>query len=123
MGRIIGRLAAIAVFLFVQAGFAFAAEIKVFSTIGVKSVLEELMPKFEKATGNKVTITWGTAALLMKRVQDGEVPDVLILIKGNIDALQRTARSPGSDLIFSKSIFAVGVKAARRSRTSRRPRR
>jgi len=31
-----------------------AAEIKVMSTNGVKSVLEELVPQFEKATGHKL---------------------------------------------------------------------
>jgi molybdate transport system substrate-binding protein len=107
-----GRLAAIAVFLFAQASFASAAEIKVFSTVGVKSVLEEIIPKFEQATGNKVAITWSTAALLMKRVEAGEQVDALILIKGNIDALQKAGKiMPDTDLIFSKSIFAVGIKA------------
>ncbi len=57
MGRIIGRLAAIAVFVFAQAGIVSAAEIKVYSTIGVKSAIEDLAPKFEKATGNTLNIT------------------------------------------------------------------
>lgn len=112
MGNIIGRLAAIAVFLFAQASFASAAEIKVFATVGVKSVLEEIIPKFEKATGNKVAITWSTAALLAKRVQAGEQADALILIKGNIETLQKEGKIvPGTDVIFTKSIFAVGIKA------------
>jgi molybdate transport system substrate-binding protein len=112
MGKNIGRLAAIAVFLFAQAGPVSAAEIKVFATVGVKSVLEEIIPKFEKATGNKVAITWSTAALLMKRVQSGEQADALILIKGNIETLQKEGKiMPGTDVIFTKSIFAVGIKA------------
>src|SRR5665213_3393101 len=112
MGTIIGRLAAIAVFLLAQAAVASAAEIKVFSTVGVKSVLEVLVPKFEKATGHKLTITWSTAALLAKRMQAGEQADTLILIKGNLGTLQKEGKiMPGTDVIFSKSIFAVGVKA------------
>jgi molybdate transport system substrate-binding protein len=112
MGRNIGRLAAIAVLLFAQAGLISAAEIKVFATVGVKSVLEEIIPKFEKATGNKIAITWSTAALLMKRVQAGEQADALILIKGNIETLQKEGKIvPGTDVIFTKSIFAVGIKA------------
>ena len=112
MGRNFGRLAAIAVFLFAQAGLVSAAEIKVFATVGVKSVLEEIIPKFEKATGNKIAITWSTAALMMKRVQAGEQADALILIKGNIETLQKEGKIvPGTDVIFTKSIFAVGIKA------------
>ena len=112
MGRTIRRLAAIAVFLLAQAALASAAEIKVFSTVGVKSVIEELAPKFEKATGHKLAITWSTASLLAKRVQAGEQADALILIKGNLETLQKEGKiMPGTDVIFSKSIFAVGVKA------------
>ena len=95
-----------------QATFASAAEIKVFSTVGVKSVLEELVPKFEKASGHKLTITWSTAALLAKRVQAGEMADALILIKGNVETLLKDGKiAPGTDTLFAKSIFAVGVKA------------
>jgi molybdate transport system substrate-binding protein len=112
MGRTIRRLAAIAVFLLAQAALASAAEIKVFSTVGVKSVLEDLVPKFEKASGHKLAITWSTASLLAKRVQAGEQADALILIKGNLETLQKEGKiMPGTDVIFSKSIFAVGVKA------------
>jgi molybdate transport system substrate-binding protein len=112
MGSTIRRLAAIAVFLLAQAALASAAEIKVFSTVGVKSVLEDLVPKFEKATGHKLAITWSTASLLAKRVQAGEQADALILIKGNLETLQKEGKiMPGTDVIYSKSIFAVGVKA------------
>ena len=93
MSRTMGRLAAIAVFLIAQAGLASAAEIKVFSTIGVKGALEELTPQFEKASGHKLNIIWSTAALLAKRVQSGEQADAMILIKSNIETLPRTARS------------------------------
>jgi molybdate transport system substrate-binding protein len=112
MGRTVRRLAAIAVFLLAQAAFASAAEIKVFSTVGVKSVLEDLAPKFEKATGHKLAITWSTASLLAKRVQAGEQADALVLIKGDVETLKTAGKiMPGTDVIFSKSIFAVGVKA------------
>lgn len=65
MRRTMGRIAAIAVSLLAQADLASAVEIKVFSTIGVQSALEELAPKFEKATGHKLNITWATAAILV----------------------------------------------------------
>ncbi len=112
MSKHIGRLAAIAAFCIAPAAFAQAAEIKVFSTVGVKSVLEEVVPTFEKASGHKLNITWSTAALLTKRVQDGETPDAVILIRGNVDTLLKDGKiAPGSDATFGKSIFAVGVKA------------
>ena len=112
MTRTTSRLAAIATLLLLQAALATAAEIKVFSTIGVKSVLEELIPKFEHATANKVSITWSTAALLEKRVHAGEQADALVLVKSNVDNLLKDGKiASGTNVVFTKSIFAVAVKA------------
>jgi len=106
-----GRIAAIAVFLLAQAGLVSAAEIKVFSTIGVQSALEELAPKFEQASGHKLNVTWATAAILVKRVQAGESADLYVLTKQSLDALiadgKTTARTDGA---FASSGMAVVVK-------------
>ena len=69
-----------------------AAEIKVYSTIGVKSVLEELAPKFEKATGNKLNISWGLISSFTKKAQEGDVPDVLIVSRASIDSLTKDGK-------------------------------
>ena len=112
MTRMIGRLAAIAALFLLQTALAGAAEIKVFSTTGVKSVLEELIPKFEKETGNKLVLTWSTGALLTKRVQAGEQADALILIDSNVSTLLKDGKVvPGTETLFAKSIFAVGIKS------------
>lgn len=71
---------------------ASAAEIKIYSTIGMGSVLKELQPKFEQASGHKLNITWGLAGPLAKRVADGESPDALVAIRGGIDALITSGR-------------------------------
>src|SRR5476651_2831344 len=102
MNMKVGRIAAIASFLLASASFASAAEIKVFSTIGVQAALEELAPKFEKETGNKLTITWGTAAILVKKVQAGESADLLVLTKQGLDELIKGNKvAPGSDASFA----------------------
>ena len=110
MGKNACRLAAIAVFLFVQAGFASAAEIKVYSTIGVKSALEDLAPKFEKATGNKLNISWGLISGFTKKAQEGDVPDVLIVSRPSIDSLTKDGKIAAGGVTLGKSIFAFGVK-------------
>ncbi|MGB8050067.1 MAG: molybdate ABC transporter substrate-binding protein [Pseudolabrys sp.] len=111
MNRAMGRLAAIAVFLIAQAGLVKAAEVKVFSTIGVQAALEELAPKFEQATGSKLNITWATAAILVKRVQAGETADLMVLTKQSLDALTKDNKATaGADAIFASSGMAVVVK-------------
>ena len=111
MSRTMSRLAAIAVFLIAQAGFVNAAEVKVFSTIGVQAALEELAPKFEQATGHKLNITWATAAILVKRVQAGETADLMVLTKQSLDALTKDNKATvGTDAVFASSGMAMVVK-------------
>ena len=87
------------------------AEIKVYSTIGVKSALEELGPKFEKATGNKLNITWGLISGFTKKAQEGDVPDVLVVSRAGIDSLIKDGKiASGSDATLAKSVFAIAVK-------------
>ena len=90
---------------------AAAAELKVYSTIGVQAALEELAPKFEKASGHKLTITWATAAVLVKRVQGGETADLMVLTKQSLDALVKDGKaSAGADATFASSGMAMVVK-------------
>ena len=60
---------------------------KVFSAIAVQSVVEELVPAFERAHGCELDLTWATAPLLQKRLQAGEMADALILNRAVTDAL------------------------------------
>lgn len=69
-----------------------AADVLVFSTIGVRSVLEELTPAIEQATHHRLVITYGLASVLAKRVRAGEAPDVLISTRADIDALGKSGR-------------------------------
>jgi len=68
-------------------GIADAAEIKVVGSPGTREPYTLLVPGFEKATGHKVTTTWGGVAALAKRVADGEVADVVMLPAAQIDDL------------------------------------
>ncbi|HEY6859547.1 MAG TPA: molybdate ABC transporter substrate-binding protein [Pseudolabrys sp.] len=111
MTKTVARIVAAAALLLVQAGFSSAADIKVFSTIGVQSALEELAPKFEKTSGHKLNITWGTAAILVKRVQAGETADLMVLTKQSLDALTKDGNATaGTDATFASSGMAIVVK-------------
>jgi molybdate transport system substrate-binding protein len=89
---------------------AAAAEIKVYSTVGVKSALEELAPKFEQATGNKLNISWGLISGFTKKAQEGDVPDVLIVSRGGIDGLTKDGKIAAGAPTLGKSLFAFGIK-------------
>jgi molybdate transport system substrate-binding protein len=64
-----------------------AAEVKVLSTNALKTAIEELAPQFEKATENKVAITWGTAATLKVEIEKGAPVDLAVLTDAGVDDL------------------------------------
>lgn len=68
-----------------SATVANAAEIKVFCTNGVRAVVEELLPQFEKTTGNKVVISFEPSTQIKKRIDAGETFDVAFMTTTLID--------------------------------------
>jgi len=98
--------------LLAPAASAGAADLAVYSTIGVKNAFEELAPRFEKDSGTKLNITWSTGTMLAKRIAGGETADVLIAAPAEVDGLVKAGKlDPGTPAIVSRVIFAVGAKA------------
>jgi len=90
---------------------ASAAEIKALATIALQSVMEDLAPRFEKASGHKVSIAFGLGVPLAKRVQEGEAADLLLGPRGSIDGLIKAGRlEPGSDINLARSSVGVAVR-------------
>ena len=103
--------AAIVAAVALVAGTAGAAEIKLSSSNAVKTVLEELVPQFEKATEHKVKITLGTAAGLKASIEKGEAFDVAILTGAGIDGLIKDGKvAAGSRADIARSGIGVAVK-------------
>jgi molybdate transport system substrate-binding protein len=61
--------------------------IKVLSTIGMRTVLEEVTPAFERANGVTVTRVYDSSIALMKRIAAGETGDAAVFTAGAIDEL------------------------------------
>jgi molybdate transport system substrate-binding protein len=67
-----------------------------------------LIPDFEKSSGHKVTIAYGTAGAVADRVQKGEAADIVISSVPLIDQLQAQGKVvSGSRVIIAK--VGVGV--------------
>jgi len=91
------------------------ADLVVFSTIGVRSAAEQLFTQFAKASGHKLAVTWGTAPMLVKRIEGGDTADVVILSRGGIDALQKQGKiTHGTDTTLASSGVGIAVKAGAR---------
>jgi molybdate transport system substrate-binding protein len=87
-----------------QAPTAEAAEIKVLSALGIKAAMEELIPKFERASGHRLVVTFAPLGAAMKLLQSGETADVVILPQQGMD-----------DLINDRTVHADGVRLLARS--------
>ena len=84
---------------------------KVFSTIAIQGVVEQLVPAFEKAHGCTLDFTWATAPLLLKRLQAGEKADALLLNRAAVDTLLASGGIvAGSDVVLASSATAIAVK-------------
>jgi molybdate transport system substrate-binding protein len=89
-----------------------AAEIKVLSTVGMLPATPELIAHFERATGHKVVVTYGLAAVLKQNFLDGATADVLILTSPIVEDLAKLGKVvPGSKVDVARSGVGVGVKA------------
>lgn len=87
-------------------------ELKVFSSMAVRAVLESLVPGFEADHDVRLDIAWNTAPALVKRLQAGEQADVMILNRAGMDTMLREGRVlAGSEATLASSATALAVRA------------
>jgi molybdate transport system substrate-binding protein len=92
-------------------GSASGDEIKVLCSNGIKPVLEELVPAFERDGNSKVSITYGVSASLARQIEGGEPFDVAILTESLIDqAVERSRIRRDSRALLARSAMALGVR-------------
>jgi len=98
-------------FLLVLGIKAEAAELKVLSAFGMQSVMEDLGPKFERATGHKLAISFATGGATVKRAQDGESADVVIALRQGIDSLVKNGKAAADNVtVVAHSGIVVAVR-------------
>jgi molybdate transport system substrate-binding protein len=76
-----------------------AAEVKVLTSVALTAALNELAPRFEKATADKLNIVYGLAAEMKKRVLDGETADVILITRPMMDDLQKQNKLAAGTLV------------------------
>jgi len=89
-----------------------AGEVKVLSTIGVRSVVEELAPQYEQKTGNKLAITFGIANDLKRQIEAGEAFDLAILTAVVADDMIKQGKLVGATRTdVARGGIGIAVKA------------
>jgi molybdate transport system substrate-binding protein len=90
-------VAASILFLLSYRSAVYAAEIRVIATPSVSGIFEQLVPGFEKATGNKLVVQYGLVAAQKQRIEAGDfdlaiTPSEVLdaeIAQGKIDAHSR----------------------------------
>ena len=99
------------VFLVSVARTADAAEIKVLSALGIKAVMDDLGPKFERSTGHKLAVTFAPLGAAVKFVQGGQAADVVIIPQRGMDGFVKDGKvNVGSVRLLARSGMAVAVR-------------
>lgn len=86
------------------------ANLKVFTSNGQRSVMAELLPKFEQSTGHRVEASFDPGQIMMRRIASGETADVILLGSSALDDLAREGKIvAGSKRAFSRCGIGVAV--------------
>jgi molybdate transport system substrate-binding protein len=84
---------------------------KALCTNGVKSVMLDLVPAFERTSGTKIVITLGSANGLLKELESGAAGDLAILTAEAIDDLIKHGKVvTGSRVDLARSGIGVAVR-------------
>jgi molybdate transport system substrate-binding protein len=99
------------------AGTASAAEVRVMISGGLTAAFKELVPEFERTTGNKVLTAYGpsmgtTVNAIPVRLERGEPADVLIMVGYALgDLIKQGKVNADSRVDLVKSPIGIAVKA------------
>ena len=106
------KMTAAAAAIAAMATSAQAADIKVICSNGFQAVMHELGPQYERATGHKLVVSYGLAAVLGKEIEGGEAFDLTILAPPQIDALIRQGKiAADSRAVLARSGIGVMVRS------------
>ncbi len=112
MGAVTATAILLAPIFFAGGVRADAAEIKILCANGMRAVVTELHPQLERTTGRQVTMSFGEAGDLKRRLEGGELADVIVLPKVVMEQVMAQNRIvPGTSVDLAQSGMGIGVRS------------
>jgi molybdate transport system substrate-binding protein len=106
------RLAVAGLAAILGSSAAHAAEIKVLCSNGLREVMLEVAPEFERATGHKLNLTFGLAAAFKQKIEAGEAFDVVVLVPALLDDVVKQGKVAGaSRAIIARAGNGLAIRA------------
>jgi molybdate transport system substrate-binding protein len=89
-------------------------EIALFTSNSMRGALDELLPRYERATGNTVHVSYDPAKIMRQRIAAGETADVGILGRAMLDELAAEGKIvPETVRTLARCRVGVGVLAGK----------
>ncbi|HSR07500.1 MAG TPA: substrate-binding domain-containing protein [Bryobacteraceae bacterium] len=89
--------------------------VKLLISNGMKSVMEELAPQFEKAIGAPLAIQYSSTFGLRKKIEAGEVFDATVITSEGVTALAKQGKlAEGSSAYLGRSPLGIGIRTGAR---------
>jgi len=115
MNWIISRTAVALTFIFAQPLFANAAEVRVWAARAIATVLTEIGPQFERATGHKLFVSSDLPPAFLRRADAAEPFDILISGSTPVDEWIKDGKLiAGTRTDIARSGIGVEVRAGAR---------
>ena len=88
------------------------ARIKVCSSNSMHGVLDDLVPAFERASGNTVAVNYDLPQVMVERIRNGETADLAVMIASAIDELEKLGSiAAGSRRVLARFGIGIGMRA------------
>ena len=85
--------------------------LKILTSNSTRTVLDALIPAYEKSTGNKVSTSADSAKAMVARIRGGESGDVVILGSGAVkELIEAGIVTSTSRRAFTRAVVGVGVR-------------
>lgn len=105
-------LIAVAIILLAMAPVPAISEVSVLSAVGMRQVMLELAPQFERASGHRVVLTFESSGLIVKRLQNTAHADVVLINDAGLEQLVRAGLMVnGSARPIATSQVGVAVRS------------
>ena len=94
------------------------APLRVIASNGVKTFVEALVPSYEKSSGRKAAVTYGTSSVLLKDIAGGAPFDLVIMTQEAIAELGTSGKLAGTPTVIGRARVGLGVPHGSRKPTA-----
>ena len=113
MSRTVAPLMACVLFVCISHGAAHSAELKIFASRAIWTVLTKSGPEFEKNSGHSLNVSTGLSSEFVRRINAGETFDVIAAPPAALDGLINSGKvAPDSKTNLARSAYGVAIRAS-----------